>query len=162
MTKKSQPKPVAATERQMAFAREYLANGGHGTKALAKVEPEARKETLSKRASQFLRTQGVQNALAHLRAHDDITSIISFAEILRGILAVAQNKKTPAKDKIHAYTELARLMSYGAPSKVEVSGPNGGPIQAVSMAITPETAQAITLHLLGVGAPVEAEGEDVT
>jgi hypothetical protein len=164
MTRKAKAQiPVhTASDRHMAFAREFLANGGKASAALLAIEPDANPKTLHNRASSLLRTDGVSLALAQLRATEDVTSIITFSGVLKRLVTIADGKKTRPADKIKALTEVARLMGFGATPKVEVSGPNGGPIQSVSMTIDPDTAQAITLHLLGVGAHVEAEGEDIT
>ena len=122
-----------ATPKQEAFARAYFecGNAAEAYRQAYDVEPNTRDSWLYVEATQLLDNPKVALRLTELREQAERLSIFTREKALEELEAarsLAMNVEAPSA-AVTAVTAKAKLCGYDKPAKIEVSGPDGKPIE---------------------------------
>ena len=78
---------IAITEKESAFAKEYVNNGGNATKAVLAAYDTTSRERASSMGSQILQKPRVQDAIEKELAKQNITLSLALKPIAKGLKA---------------------------------------------------------------------------
>lgn len=161
------PKGEKLTEKQEAFVRAYFetGNGGEAYRQAYDVEPNARDSWIYVEAQQLLDRPKIARRLKELRDQAEKLSIFTRQKALEELeeaRVLAFSTENPAA-AVSATNSKAKLCGYDRVTRIEHSGPGGGPIPTQNIPANEEDLieQAKRLGLdpsvLGLSAGVETK-----
>ncbi len=141
------------TEKQEAFARAYFeqGNAAEAYRQAYDVEPNARDSWIYVEACQLLDNPKISLRLENLREQAERLSIFTREKALEEFeqaRSLAVSIENPAA-AVSAIGGKVKLCGYDKPTKHEVSGPDGKPIQTEDVT-TKSPEELIRLHQLAI------------